>query len=401
MNIVCSPEQFDALKTKTYRNIPRKLLTTLIKELPDYAVVVYLTLFDLSQLKKNYKNKALISQSSLAKHLNKSTRSIGRALRKLKDEGYIEIQDKINSIYAVNIIRVCCPKSLAEQVIKKEPEDNLASPSFVHCAVKAAPQSVSCEDNLEQTETGLNAKRSLSNEVDAAYLYQQYDKKLTQLKLTGISPLKASQEAFKEFTEEQSKIIQRCILNLDHRQSAAYMPKAPSTLDENVQHIINNNREEQLLLTIDTPAVVDNLTPAQAPDIISDVNLKNSSVVGNAQQHSAVVKKLKAMRRSGEIHHSLQQKYSLRTLIHEVLVHTSNPSLNRTTGFKHALNAAAKMIRQGTWSTPKQLLYWQSLKREQEALRLKQQEQKTLRNAFGTQLNDFVNGLRYSSMPAG
>lgn len=394
MNIVCSPEQFDDLKTKAYRNIPRKLLTTLIKELPDYAVVVYLTLFDLSQLKKRYKNRVLISQSSLAKHLDKSTRSIGRALRKLKDEGYIEVQDKINSIYAVNIIRVCCPKSLTEQVIKKEPEGNLIPPSCAHCTAKIALQSITCEDNLEQADTGL------SNEVDAAYWYQQYDKKLKQLKLTGISPLKASQEAFKEFTEKQSKIIQRCILNLDHSQSATDALKAPSNLDENVQHIINNNREEQHLLTIDAPAVVDNLTPVQAPGVTPDVNLKNATVVEShdSQQRLTVIKKLKAMHRSGEIHHRLHEKYSLGTLITEVWVHTHNRNLNRTTDFKHALNAAAKMIRQGTWSTPKQLLHWQSLKREQEALRLKQQEKEALQQAFGAQLNSLVNEIRYSSV---
>jgi hypothetical protein len=85
----------------------------------------------------------------------------------------------------------------------------------------------------------------------------------------------------------------------------------------------------------------------------------------------------------------------LGVLIEEVLVHTSNPNLNKTMGFKHALNAAAKMIRAGIWSMPKQLLYWQSLKREQQAARFKKQERNTLsRSTLLPQLNSFVNCLR-------
>lgn len=95
--------------------------------------------------------------------------------------------------------------------------------------------------------------------------------------------------------------------------------------DKNVQHMrINNNRAEQHLLTIDAPRAVDNSTSIQECTHHADVNLKNTTIINNSslkdsEKHATVIKKLKATYRCGEVHINLQQKYSLRALIHEAL----------------------------------------------------------------------------------
>ncbi len=98
MNEICSEINFQSLKNKPYRNIPRSLLLSVIKELPDYAALVYLVLYDLSELNQKYPGTVLASYLSLSKYLDKSVRSIGRALRTLKREGYIEYQEKTKAI---------------------------------------------------------------------------------------------------------------------------------------------------------------------------------------------------------------------------------------------------------------------------------------------------------------
>lgn len=422
MSTVCSEAEFRALRNKQYRNIPRVLLAAVIKSLPDYAVVVYLTLYDLSELNQKYPGTVLASHLSLSKVLDKSVKSISRALKKLKNESFIEYQEKTQSYHTVNIIQVRCPKSLAEHIIHEEVDRKNVVPlsiAYTHSHQRKHPvsQSMPAPDHLIPTDTDISlsvcspmqpeANNPITTEHDnlleesltplkpepnitpadlkadstnpVEQLYQQYQHSLQRLRSAGVSPLSASRQAFNHFTLEQRTALQHYILNPQHPQSgfaASSETKLSRRVDKNVYPIrINNNRAEQLLLTIDAPDSVDNLTSGQAPAVNSTVNFKNASVVVNglSRERLTVIKKLKAMYRSSEIHYSLQPKYlNLGALITEVLVHTSNPNLNRTTGFKHALNAAAKMIREGTWSTPKQLLYWQSLKREQEAARFKQ-----------------------------
>ena len=64
--------------------------------------------------------------------------------------------------------------------------------------------------------------------------------------------------------------------------------------------------------------------------------------------------KLRAMHKYKEIHHALE-KLSLNRLIAEVKYHVIYRDITKTPTVKHALNAAAAMLRQGVWSTPKRL----------------------------------------------
>lgn len=434
MSAVCSELQFDALKKRAYRNIPRALLTAVIKQLPDYAGIVYLTLYDFAECNLRYPGTVMISYISLSKHLDKSVRSIGRALQKLKNEGFIEIQDKENSPYIINIIRVGCPSSLAEQIIHEEPERKNVFSLFSRAKVSTLPtQSSVVSKEAEQTETEAaalttyhqpepqhQANVALSDlpsvtpnaeptdfSVEPIHnieqLYQQYQQNIKKLRIEGLSPLNAARKAFHGFSNEQIIAIQQYILNQTHPQQLFSTPPSPKMslpIDKNVHHIrINNNRAKHcLLLTKENPTSVDKLSANTSTGPNAVVNIKNEPSVNSYQNEAlCITKKVRALYKYQEIHPALKLRYpNSAVLIQEVRVHVLYRDFDKTLDFKHALNAAAKMIRQGTWSTPRKILYWQSLRREREASYQKIQTQHELTTSkFYEMLQPFVHNLRY------
>src|SRR5688500_11477211 len=100
----CAQEAFQALKKKSFRNIPRGLLINVLEELPDYASKVYLRLYDLAEGNSRYTGTVIISHATLGKKLKKSESSIKRAIKVLKDKGYIELiqQGERNKSYLPN-----------------------------------------------------------------------------------------------------------------------------------------------------------------------------------------------------------------------------------------------------------------------------------------------------------
>ena len=420
MNAICTQEDFQELGSKPYRNIPRSLLLTIIKELPDYAALAYLVLYDLSQLNQKHPGTVLASYFSLAKELDKSVRSIGRALRTLKNLGYITYQEKIKSYHTVNIIEVRCPQTVAER-INREEKDRNSVVRLIAVNNKAAARTDANKFNQQSlnkiagiryntnnfqksdNEMGFGDNASLTNSTEQ--LYEQYQQHLKTLRAQGIAPLAASKQAFLNFNETERTVIQRHILNQAHSVAADQAnhasdirTKMTEGQDKNVRHIrINNNRLNTLLLTIDKSDPKDNSPPCTSRHESAIVQLKNERKADDVSlQRATVIKKLRAMHRSGEIHHQLTQKYSLGALISEVLVHTKHPNPNRISGFKHALNAAAKMIRAGTWSTPKRLLHEESLQREQARERFKQQEKEAVQMNVDGPFRSLMSGIRYA-----
>jgi hypothetical protein len=438
MSTLCSQQQFDALKKKAYRNIPRALLTAVIKDLPDYAAVVYLSLYDFAELNTQYPGTVMMSQISLAKHLDKSVRSIGRALQKLKNEGFIEVQEQAKSHYFINTIRVACPVSLAEHIIQEEPNRKNVIPLFPVAPMTVSEKQQTVVQNVSQTAflkpDAIEADKSVITEHedplafntlpkteptpdvmdwehlsidDVEQLYQHYQQGLKKLRGEGVSPFNAAKQAFNPFNAEQVRAIQQHILNQSNLQFDFSTPnpaKMSLGSDKNVRHIrINNNRLKHCyLLTTEQPSVVDNVVPQTLSTTVDPVvNLKKSAVFKDVYQSERVVitKKIRALYKYHEIHPSLRAQY-LRPeeLIEEVMVHTLYRDFNKTFSSKHALNAAAKMIRAGTWSTPKKLLLWQSLKREQQAAKQKTQEFCALTSsALDEALKQLVQTIRYSS----
>ena len=420
MNI-CSQQQFDALKSKAYRNIPRPLLGAVIKNLPDYAAVVYLSLYDAASSNLKYPDTVMISCLSLAKQLDKSVRSISRALQKLKKEGFIDIQDKDTSHSLVNIIRVGCPDTLAKKILKEEPNrktiipfmtvskqspttkskplHDLSSTSALDAKIPANPENVLTAPSFPNPDNRVASTDLKTEPVKAIEeLYSQYQASLKKLRAVGLSPLRASRQAFLPLKPQEVNLLQQYLLNLDRHPAAFVAPsvtKMSGGMDKNVSHIRILNKEHSYCSTIEGVSTK-SIPPPQSQ---SAVDLKKTAVVTKAltAEHALVTKRILALYQYQEIHPLLKTKYlSPETLIFEVMVHVTHRNFNKTLSIQHALNAALSLIRKGEWSTPKKISYWQSLKREQE---MREQKNFDMQNetALYAALKPFFQKVSYSS----
>ncbi|HRH92429.1 MAG TPA: hypothetical protein PLW01_11005, partial [Agitococcus sp.] len=111
-----------------------------------------------------------------------------------------------------------------------------------------------------------------------------------------------------------------------------------------------------------------------------------------------VVKKAKAMLKAGEIHLKVQANYQdIMVLVQHVIIHCVYRNVLRCKTFKHALNFAAKAIRNGTWTTPKRIVQAEINHREQQAREANELElRKSLGSGLGKILGEAVrvqNGL--------
>ncbi|HRA43280.1 MAG TPA: hypothetical protein PLV31_06370, partial [Gammaproteobacteria bacterium] len=118
----------------------------------------------------------------------------------------------------------------------------------------------------------------------------------------------------------------------------------------------------------------------------------------NPEQRSTIVKKLKWMRKQTHgIHPLIQEKYpDIEVLIKETIFHIIHRNREKTHDFMHALRSAAKMIRNGAWSTPKRLLQLQITEREEDAKRLKQAE---IRQANELKISPVFRNLVENTVP--
>ena len=92
-------------------------------------------------------------------------------------------------------------------------------------------------------------------------------------------------------------------------------------------------------------------------------------------ERTEVVKKVKAMKRDGEIHANVQANYQdILVLVQHIIVHCMHGWKYKN--FKHALRTAAKLIRNGTWTTPKRVLAAETAERERLADEAKERERR-------------------------
>ena len=103
-----------------------------------------------------------------------------------------------------------------------------------------------------------------------------------------------------------------------------------------------------------------------------------------------IVTKVKAMKRDGEIHPNVQANYQdIMVLVQHIIIHCVYRNVLRYKSFKHALNAAAKGLRNGTWTTPKRVLAAETTERERLANEAKEQERRQcLEFGFGRILGE-------------
>jgi len=394
---MCLTEEFKSLKQKAFRNIPRALLLELVRELPDYAFVVYFVLYDLSELNVRHPGTVMISHRALSLKIAKSESSVRRAIDTLKKMGYISFKEKREpgKNYLPNIIQVGCPEAIFRKIQATEP-DRKINVSFPKSAMKVfTSNSAPCKKTIESTEI--------------TFLYERYQEHLKHLKETGISPFVASQRAFENFSNEEAIHLQQHILELcrhpNQNFSAPQFPKMAEGCSKMNTIRSINNRDHNLQLTIEELLPVDNPQKFVEPNsfVVSKRHFgrSNAEIVHllNPEQRTTIVKKLKWMRKQADgIHPLTQEKYpDIDVLIKETAFHIMHRNREKTQDFMHALRSAAKMIRDGTWSTPKRLVQMQITQREEDAKKLKQTE---IRQANELKISQAFRDFVKNTMPS-
>ncbi len=384
----CSQETFQTLKKKTFRNIPRSLLINVLEDLPDYASVVYLRLYDLAESNSRYVGTVIISHTTLGNKLKKSDSSIKRAIKILKEKGYIKVvqQGAKDKQYLPNIIHVLCPSYIANKILREEDRKS---------NILKFPETPKVDSNQEDTnsieqpykkalEEVLHEKENNSDEnLRVPSVYQRYEKAINDLRNRGIKARMLDVEARKSLSHEENIELNKYIYFEAPKKtmaafSASEKPNLNGELVKNDPHKINNRDQQFLMLTIDK-AVDNNCIEAYLANLwtYTIVNFeKDDAVVNNPLselENRMIESKLRAMFKCKEIDAHLET-FGLRRLIAEVKYHVIHRDLNRTQTVKHALNAAAAMLRKGTWSTPKQLASLCANRMEQAAKYLKEKE---------------------------
>ena len=371
---MCGAEEFESLKQKAFRNIPIPLLRVVISKMPDYASVVYLALYDLSQLNSRYPGTVIISHQNLSLMMEKSVSSVRRAINKLRELGYISFKQKREpeKNYLPNIIQVGCPEILFQKIQAEEPDRK--------------KNTFTLASSLQAFPTRVSTFKAPSEPILIINLYERYKASLKRLRETGISLMAASQQAYQDFSKEEITHLQQYILESSRFPSQDFSSSSVAKMTEGCSKMNTirsiNNRDHNLQLTIEAPLPVDNLQKSAEPNsfVMSKRHFGESKAeivqFLNPEQRSTIVKKLKWMRKQTDgIHPLIQEKYpNIEVLIKETAFHIMHRNKEKTQDFIHSLRSAAKMIRNGTWSTPKRLVQMQITQREEDATRLKQAE---------------------------
>lgn len=400
----CSEEEFRKLKKKTFRNIPRSLLINVIEELPDYASIVYLRLYDLAEVNNKRAGTVIISYSALGQKLKKSESSVKRAVKELKEKGYIDViqQGEKNKKYLPNIIRVLCPKKVAHEIIKEDDRKfNVVNFPCIQPQTQVQEGQQEQINNLFKSSSKTTADESIKeieNEVASPpAVYLQYQEKYKEMMNQGVNVVQASLKARNFFSPDELKVLDKYFY-LEAKEainhfSLSEKPKMNGEGAKNDPHKINNGDQEFLRLTIDIDKAVDNnyidrfLGNLWANTIVnferhnSFVDKKLSEI-----ENRMIESKLRAMHKCREFHLRFDS-YNLTQLIAEVKYHVIHRDVDRTCTTKHALNAAAVMLRKGTWSTPKRLASLCTQRMEQAVNYLKQKE-------LSENIGDLPTGIR-------
>ncbi len=182
-----------ALKQRAFRVFPREVLLKAIIDLSHSALKAYLVMYDLSEL-AYYKTKRsvniLVSYSHLAKKINKSISTAGRALHQLKQKGYIKIYQSpgCNGHYTANRIFVGFPKHQIKNILDK------TSP----CSQPACAQP---RDHIITRPVDNDAPKKIIQAPSQARLkdlVQHVQNKVAYHQKSGHGPFKANMKALNE-----------------------------------------------------------------------------------------------------------------------------------------------------------------------------------------------------------
>ena len=149
--ITCSYTEFLLAREQSPKSLPRVFLT---KEIEDIScrttAVVYFLLYDLAELPGVVEHTVNASHKTIAEQLKASPRTAARALTKLRDLGYIDInrQGSATMGYRSNKIKVRFPARLIKSIL---PETNFKLSDKGQFQINN--KSIFCETNLSSPES--------------------------------------------------------------------------------------------------------------------------------------------------------------------------------------------------------------------------------------------------------
>jgi DNA-binding transcriptional ArsR family regulator len=328
--LACQLEDFKQLDNLAFYKNPHGYVEEVLKTLPGYVVATYFYL--LEQSMKNYKKRGIVVQSAgmIGKAIFKSARTVERHLSLLRKAGYIRIVHAYNRRYRTNYIEVICPKSVLENL--------------------------------------LSAKKPIRNSFD-------------------ILPTRTAGYTDTDGGHNNRNIDQPNIkTNIRETSSADNLEQVPVSFAQctpsarPVRNEVNETTDPSYIFS-DVPCetFVGEGEPGNFKPLEFE-GIKNPAEVARfitKAERTEVVKKVKAMKRDGEIHPNVQASYQdIMVLVQHVIVHCVYRNVLRYKSFKHALNAAAKGLRNGTWTTPKRVLAAETTERERLANEAKERERR-------------------------
>ena len=425
---LCENEaNYQALKKKAFRQFPKDMLINMAMELSLAGIRAFLVLYDLSETvsyktKSRQRQKITMSYQRLAKKINKSSSTAGRALKELKDKGYAKIfqQGKKGDEFFPNEILVGFPQHHVDEILANTKDR------------AQAVEIVSFRDNINQYDNEIDSKQTIANhqlpsalpsisdntassknntteanhmpeennEHESSHaqsegmqdnILQRYHAKIDELKKQDMSIPRASREALSCFNKQEKQQI----FEAQNRQQINAHSDAKMTqgLPKNDVHL-DNLRDHNLMLTKGSPQChLDASNTKQ--DIISFPEVNNKKILtqksdsnGLNQQHALTAeeitkleKKMHWLNKNNKIKGDAATR-PIQALISEVVFHVKYRS-DKTRSFNEALKGAQTILERGTWQTPKRLCHIHALRRERIAREAKARELADLRATYG------------------
>ena len=354
LTLACQLVDLDQLNNRPFNKYPRGFIEVLLQNVPSYVTSTFLYLLD--QSLKNYKKKGVVvlSAHEIAIAVCKSPRTVERHLALLRKVGYIRVLKSLKGYYRRNYIEVVCPKSVLEHLL------NTQRP---------------IRNTVDQNNTVYLCPTQMTEYPDTSVVHNNryIDKSIIKNNIRETNPL----DNFK-ITIEDIKPA-KTISNVSCETSDVEAPLEVLPINEPI--------------TLTTPIEPSVEPKAEVARFISK------------QERIEVTKKIRAMKKAGEIHPKVQVNYQdIVVLIQEVIVHCMYRNVLRCKTFKHSLNFAAKAIRKGTWSTPRRITQAEISRREQQVREAKERELREGLGSLGQILKEAVqakNGLSDANIARG
>ena len=324
--LACQLEDLKQLDSKPFEKYPRGLIRAVQERMPRCYQPTFQHLFDESL--KNYRDKGRVRKSikELAEAMKYHTRTADRHLSYLREAGFIRVlKGDGNGVYKKNYIEVVCPKDILQSLLALQ--DRTTRNNTVYKPTTL----MSCADDIGVAHS-FNNRCKIEN---------------TNVNNREVNLSTGSDAAV---TESDNLSI------VDFKNCCSSTVESPKHLLPNQT---NSNNQSEIFSACKL------------------VKYDNSVGFVSKAERIEVVKKIKGMNKSQEIHSTvLSHGKTIENLIQEVVFHCIYRDRIKVPTFKHALNFAAKAIRNGTWTTPKRLVQMEIDRREAEDKAWKEKERK-------------------------